>query len=327
MNIFRSVRAVAGAEGDGDGTGSIDWAAVADAAKNATDPGPLELAAKEREGYATDVRDARRRLREVGEVEFEVPATIEVQNRHHWIDANIRTFERVMRPVEMRGQVPLPGLTRVVNTGTMAFMLSFLGKNVLGQYDPLLLAEPPAEGEEAEHGLYFVHPNIVRVAEMLDVDYPRFRRWIAFHEVSHAAEFGAAPWLSDHLERRMEDGLEGLAEGQFDREAFKDLDTAMTAVEGYAELLMDRAFDDDYEDLREKLDEKRKSGGPVGILVRRLLGLGLKRRQYERGAAFFEAVADERGVAAASAVWEGPENLPTDEELDSPWMWISRVDP
>jgi uncharacterized protein (DUF2342 family) len=327
MNLFRSVRAVANAEGDGDGSGSIDWAAVAEAAKSATDPGSLDLTAEDRRGYAADVRDARRRLRDVGDVEFDVPATIEVQNRHHWIDANVRTFERVMRPVEMRGRVPLPGLTSVVNTGTMAFMLSFLGKNVLGQYDPLLLAEPPEGDEEEEHGLYFVHPNIVRVAEMLDVDYPRFRRWIAFHEVSHAAEFGAAPWLSAHLEARMEDGLEALSEGRFDRAAFKDLDTAMTAVEGYAELLMDRAFDDDYEDLREKLDEKRRSGGPLGAIVRRLLGLGLKRRQYERGAAFFEAVADERGVAAASVVWERPENLPTDDELDNPRTWIARVDP
>jgi uncharacterized protein (DUF2342 family) len=320
MNLYRSVRAVATSSGDG--TGAIDWTAVAEAAKSSTPTGDLDLTAEDREGYAADVRDARTRLRAVGEVEFDLPETVEVQNRHHWIDANIRTFERVMRPIEETGTVPLPGLTRVVNTGTMAFMLSFLGKNVLGQYDPLLLAD----GDE-DHGLYFVHPNIVRVAEALDVDYPRFRRWIAFHEVAHAAEFGAAPWLSDHLETRMEDGLEALADGEFDREAFKDLDVAMTAVEGYAELLMDRAFDDEYEDLRAKLDARRRGGGPVARLVRRLLGLGLKRRQYERGASFFETVAEERGVAAASAVWERPEHLPTDDELDNPWRWLARVNP
>ncbi|ELZ34907.1 hypothetical protein C474_01062 [Halogeometricum pallidum JCM 14848] len=322
MDILRSVHAVATASGDGTGTGAIDWIAVADAAKNVTDPGDLTLSEADRQGYATDVRDARRRLRDVGDVEFDLPDSIEVQSRHHWIDANIRTFERVMRPIEERGRVTLPGVTRVVNTGTMAFMLSFLGKNVLGQYDPLLLAE----GDE-EHGLYFIHPNIVDAAESLDVDFPRFRRWIAFHEVSHAAEFGAAPWLSDHLETRMQDGLDALADGQFDREAFSDLDTAMTAVEGYAELLMDRAFDEEYEDLREKLDARRKGGGPVARLARRLLGLGMKRRQYERGAQFFETVADERGVAAASAVWERPENLPTEEELENPWKWIARVNP
>ncbi|MFC4359212.1 zinc-dependent metalloprotease [Halobium salinum] len=316
MDLYRSVRAVTNASG----TGFVDWAAVAEAAKASTPPGDLTLTQEERTGYATDVRDARREVRRVAEVEFDLPDTVEVQNRHHWIDANVATFERVMRPIEEKGGSFFPGVARVVNTGTMAFMLSFLGKNVLGQYDPLLLAEG-----DPDHSLYFVRPNIQKVAAMLDVDYPRFRRWIAFHEVTHAAEFGAAPWLSGYLEQRMEEGVDTLAEGGFDRHSFQELDTAMTAVEGYAELLMDRAFDDDYEDLRRKLDERRQGGGPLARLVRRALGLGLKRRQYERGAAFFEAVADARGVAAASKVWERPENLPTDDELDHPEQWMRRV--
>jgi len=318
MNLFRSVRAVTTASGDG----HVDWAAAAEAAKASTDPGALDLTAEDRDGYAADVRDARSRLQSVGDVEFDLPRTVEVQNRHHWIYANVRTFERVMAPLETHAPEVLPGVTRIVNSGTMSVMLAFLAKHVLGQYDPLLLAE-----DDDDHGLYFVHPNIVTVAGTLDVDYPRFRRWIAFHEVAHAAEFGAAPWLSDHLERRMERGLEALASGEIDQEAFRELDATMTAVEGYAELLMDRAFDAEYADLRAKLDARRQGGGPLAKLLRRLLGLGLKRRQYERGAAFFEAIADAEGVAAASAVWDAPANLPTDEELDAPRLWLRRVRP
>jgi putative hydrolase len=101
----------------------------------------------------------------------------------------------------------------------------------------------------------------------------------------------------------------------------------MTAVEGYAELLMDRAFDAEYADLRRKLDARRRGGGPLATIVRRVLGLGMKRRQYERGAAFFDAVADQRGVAAAAEVWETPETLPTDAEFDDPARWLARVDP
>ncbi|WP_135363072.1 zinc-dependent metalloprotease [Halosimplex halophilum] len=316
MGLYESVRAVTAASGDG----PVDWTAVADAAKSSTDPGSIALTREEEEAYAADVRDARDRVRSVGEVAFDLPEVVEIQNRHHWIDANVATFERVMRPLEEQVTM-FPGASRVVNTGTMSVALAFLGNNVLGQYDPLLLAE----GDD--HALYFVHPNIETVAEALEVDFDRFRRWIAFHEVAHAAEFGAAPWLSDHLESTMEGAVAALGEGTLDRDALQDLDTTMTAVEGYAELVMDRAFDDEYADLREKVEARRRGRGPVARVIRRLLGLGMKRRQYERGKAFFDAVADERGVAGAAAVWESPETLPTDAELDDPALWLARVDP
>ncbi|ATW86921.1 putative hydrolase/coenzyme F420 biosynthesis associated uncharacterized protein [Halohasta litchfieldiae] len=315
MDLFRSAQAVAGSQGDG----IVDWTAVAAAAKAATPSGDLDLSTEEQQGYRTDVREARDRLRSVGEVEFDLPETIEIQNRHHWIDANIATFRRVVEPLEEQSTM-FPGVSRAVNTGTMAVTLGFLGRNVMGQYDPLLLADTDS------HSLYFVRPNIQRVAEQLAVDYPRFRRWIAFHEVAHAAEFGAAPWLPGYLEDRMQAVVTDLTEGSLNREAYKELNTAMTAVEGYAELLMDQAFDEEYVDLRAKLDARRKGGGPFVQLMRRLLGLGMKRQQYERGAEFFEAVADARDIAAASAVWEKPENLPTDEELDSPGRWLHRVE-
>ncbi|WP_144797355.1 zinc-dependent metalloprotease [Halorubrum depositum] len=382
MDILRSLRAVSEASG----TGVVDWDRAAAAAKASTDPGSVALTPGEREGYAADVRDARTRLGEVAGIAFDVPDEIEVQNRHHWIDASVDTFRNVMAPIEAAatGQTEASGapdgpatggdwtsegpldrvrepfgggqgsasgaggsgeidvfggpggpiaafsrdVSRVANTGTMAFALGFLARNVLGQYDPLLLADEP----DAEHGLYFVHPNIVRVAASLDVDYPRFRRWIAFHEVTHAAEFGAAPWLPEYLESRVERGVEGLTAGEMtigglDTEAFAELQAAMTAVEGYAEVLMDRAFDDEYADLRRKLDERRGGGGPIRQLAQRLLGLGMKRRQYERGAAFFRHVADARGIEAAGAVWERPENLPTASELDDPEAWLVRVNP
>jgi uncharacterized protein (DUF2342 family) len=319
MDIQRSVRAVAAASGGE--SGGIDWDAVATAAGSAIDAGALGLPDAERTSYATDVRDARNRLQSVGGLDFDVPETVEVQNRRHWIDANVATFRRVMRPVESEVSVAFPAAVSVVNTGSMAAALSVLASRVLGQYDPRLFADGGA------HGLYFVHPNIVDTAATLGVDYPRFRRWIAFHEVAHAAEFGAAPWLSEYLESRTEEAIETLSRGGFDRDAFRDLDVTMTAVEGYAELLMDRAFDAEYADLRRKLDARRRGGGPLATIVRRVLGLGMKRRQYERGAAFFDAVADQRGVAAAAEVWETPETLPTDAEFDDPARWLARVDP
>ena len=217
MSLYRSVRAVTGASGNG----PVDWGAVGDAARAATDPGDIDVPTAERAAYADDVCDARDRIREVTTLEFDLPATVEIQSRHHWIGANLATFERVMAPIEARAEV-IPGIARMVNTGSMALALSFLSNNVLGQYDPLLLAD----GDD--HKLYFVRPNIERVADSLDVSYPRFRRWIAFHEVTHAAEFGAAPWLPSHLETTMQEAVEKLSAGDIDRTQLGELDTAMT---------------------------------------------------------------------------------------------------
>jgi uncharacterized protein (DUF2342 family) len=314
MSLYRSVRAVTGARGEG----AIDWAAVAEAAKASTDPGDLDLSEAERAAYGADVRVARDRIASVTAVDFTLPERVEVQNRHHWIDANLPTFERVMAPVEEQAGV-VPGLARVVNTGSMAIAAAFLARNVLGQYDPLLLAD------HDDHALYFVHPNIERVAEVLAVDVDRFRRWIAFHEVAHAAEFGAAPWLPTHMEEAMADAIEDLSAGKLDRASLGELDTTMTAVEGYAELVMDRAFDDEYADLRRKLDERREGRGPIQRLVRRLLGLSMKRRQYERGKAFFDHVEAAAGMEAAGLVWSSPDHLPTDGEIDEPDRWLARV--
>jgi uncharacterized protein (DUF2342 family) len=317
MGFYRAARTVA----DSSGRDLVDWQAAAESAKSLTEPGDLALSPGERGAYAADVRAARDRIRTVAGVEFEVPDAIEVMSRHHWIDAAIPTFRRVLDRLDARSVGPMAGLARTVNTGSMAVSLSFLANNVLGQYDPLLLADASV----SDHRLYVVHPNVQQVARELELDEARFRRWIAFHEIAHAAEFGAAPWLTDHIEAMIEETVADLSDGRLRRQDLAAIDTAMTAVEGYAELLMDRAFDEEYEDLRRRLDERRANPGLLTALFRRLLGISRKRRQYERGKAFFEAVVDATDVRTAGLVWEAPANLPTDAEFDQPERWLARM--
>jgi putative hydrolase len=124
----------------------------------------------------------------------------------------------------------------------------------------------------------------------------------------------------------MMDAVENLTSGSIDKESLGELDATMTAVEGYAELVMDEAFDDEYADLRRKLDQRRQGRSPFEQLIRRLLGLSVKRRQYERGKEFFDEVVQARDIETAGRVWESPEMLPTDAEFDDPQAWLARVD-
>jgi uncharacterized protein (DUF2342 family) len=314
VTLIESLRTVATAsEG-----AHVDWDAALSAAKAVTAPGSLDLDDEERAGYARDVRAAGDGIRTATGLEFDLPTTLEVQNRHHWMDANVVTFRRLLAPLEDRTGA-MPGVARRVNTATMTGLLAFAARHVLGQYDPLLLAE------DETPGLYFVRPNVVRTADELGVAYPRFRRWVAFHEVTHAAEFGAAPWLAGELETRAETAIDALAAGRIDRDAIRSLDAAMTAVEGYAEYAMDRAFGGEYADVREKVDERRRERGPITRLLARLLGFEGKRRQYERGRAFFEVLERDGGPDVPVQVWAGADRLPTQAEIDRPERWLDRV--
>ena len=49
----------------------------------------------------------------------------------------------------------------------------------------------------------------------------------------------------------------------------------------------------------------------------RLTGMDLKMEQYKKGERFVRAIADARGQAALTRLWEGPETLPRDGEIES----------
>jgi uncharacterized protein (DUF2342 family) len=53
--------------------------------------------------------------------------------------------------------------------------------------------------------------------------------------------------------------------------------------------------------------------------------MDLKMEQYKKGEAFVRAIADRRGSGALRRLWEGPETLPRDGEIEAPDRWIARV--
>ena len=57
----------------------------------------------------------------------------------------------------------------------------------------------------------------------------------------------------------------------------------------------------------------------------RLTGLELKLQQYVVGERFCKAVHGAHGMELLNRAWEGPETLPTAEELRSPELWVARM--
>jgi uncharacterized protein (DUF2342 family) len=60
-------------------------------------------------------------------------------------------------------------------------------------------------------------------------------------------------------------------------------------------------------------------------MLRALLGIDAKLRQYAEGAAFTRHVVGAVGMDGFNAVWTSPETLPTRAEITDPAAWLRRV--
>ena len=79
------------------------------------------------------------------------------------------------------------------------------------------------------------------------------------------------------------------------------------------------------EEIRRKFSKRRQGQGGLDRLLRRLLGLEAKMRQYRDGARFCRAVIDEVGMTGFNQVWSSPATLPSREEIADPALWLARM--
>ena len=243
---------------------------------------------------------------------------------------------------------------RWITTRQLGVLLGFMGQRVLGQYDLALLSAEAPPGR-----LLFVEENIRQTAKALGVPLDSFRTWIALHETTHAFEFEAHPWLRPYLASRLERQLtlfgkdvrgmgqeairglgralrgEGSGEHWMERlmneeqkSLFRETQAVMSLLEGFSDYVMDEvgaALVPDVERIRAKFDERRTRRTPFERAMLRLTGMDLKLEQYKKGETFVRAIAAARGPEALPRLWDGPESLPREGEIEAPERWIARV--
>ncbi|MGW5645889.1 zinc-dependent metalloprotease [Saccharopolyspora sp. NPDC003752] len=101
-----------------------------------------------------------------------------------------------------------------------------------------------------------------------------------------------------------------------------------TLLEGHADHVMDAVGPrvvPSVATIRQRFTERRKGGGLLDRVLRSLLGVDAKIRQYAQGAAFTRHVVDAIGMADFNAIWTSPDTLPTRAEIVDPEAWIRRV--
>src|SRR5919201_3762033 len=126
----------------------------------------------------------------------------EALDRAGWIDLNLGILRRAIDPVLETGRMPNSLLAEAGRAGVnryVGYMLAFLGRRVLGQYDPQLMSAEPMGGE----GLYLVETNVEEWRDHAKLPDEDLRRWLILHEMTHAWQFAAHPWLRPHMEESM----------------------------------------------------------------------------------------------------------------------------
>jgi coenzyme F420 biosynthesis associated uncharacterized protein len=112
------------------------------------------------------------------------------------------------------------------------------------------------------------------------------------------------------------------------RRRLAEVTAVMSLLEGHADVVMDEvgpAIVPTVAVIRERFNERRAGTDPLDKMLRRLLGLEDKMRQYKDGARFVRGVVDEVGMSGFNAVWTSPETLPTPDEVADPKAWVRRV--
>lgn len=265
--------------------------------------------------------------------------------RRAWVRFNVRIFRQMFRPLEQLEE-HLPGslLLRWGQAGLtryLGFMLGLLARRVLGQYDPALLGREPLETSS----LILVEPNVQLWAEKEHLPVDELRQWLAMHEMTHAWEFRAHPWLQTYLEGLLQQVLVGrLLDGRRPTswelirtltvgmgqqwKAIAKLQAVMSLLEGFSNLMMDDVGVRElpHFGLLETAYRRRLlNRTPLERALLRLTGLEMKMQQYVQGERFARMVRERGGMDLLSRVWGGPEWLPTMQEIQRPELWIDRV--
>jgi coenzyme F420 biosynthesis associated uncharacterized protein len=295
-----------------------------------------------------------------------------VMDRPAWIRTTLDSFRDLLQPVEAlygetagaagarRAASPLAvhGAARLMLSSQIGFLVGYLARRVLGQYDlGLLAAEPATVGK-----LYFVEPNLRQVERTLDVPRDELRRWIALHEATHAHEFELHPWVRTYLNRSLRryvrllvDDLHGrggenplvtiatrlvanLRSGHTlvaalmtpeQRDLIGRLQALMSLAEGYSNHVMNsvgRALLPNFQLIHDRVEARQRSRSQVEQALLKITGLALKMEQYRLGERFVDHVARARSIAFVNRAWESPDTVPTEGELRDPERWIRRLE-
>jgi len=278
-----------------------------------------------------------------------------VADRADWVDANLASFQRLLKPVLEKMEEESGGLSAIIGPKVagveLGTMLGWMSTRVLGQYDLLVIED---ENPEDQDIVYYVGSNVAALERRFAFPEEDFRLWLALHEVTHRAQFTGVPWMREHflglvgamideadpdpqrfvdgLKRAVEQARNGedpLAEGglsaifasEAQRGLLDQVGGLMSLLEGHGDVTMDRAGEGIVHGAERfgRILRQRRSNTSRGMaLIQKLVGLEAKMKQYAQGENFIEVVEAHGGRGLMDRVWGDPVLLPKLAEIREP---------
>jgi coenzyme F420 biosynthesis associated uncharacterized protein len=286
-----------------------------------------------------------------------------VTDRNGWIDANLASFQRLLRPITTKLGEKLedgsgPNLGGKIAGAELGMMLGWMSTRVLGQYDLLVIED---ENPDEQDIVYYVAPNVLALERRYAFPPQEFRLWLALHEVTHRAQFTGVPWMREHflglvnstmesvdpdpqrfvaaIQRLMEarkrgedpmdqGGMMALFASDEQLAVINEVAGLMSLLEGHGDVTMDRAgkgLVPSQERFARVLRHRRQNSSGFTKVFQKLAGLEAKIKQYAEGEHFISVVEDHGGAALLDQAWAEPINVPSIAEIREPELWIARV--
>lgn len=240
----------------------------------------------------------------------------------------------------------------------LAGVVGTLATEVLSAGDigiPLIQAET-----EGDVRAGFIPQNMGNFTDGLEVPRDEGDLYVVVRELAHQRLFRHARWLRAHLMSLLGDYARGiridgdkildLAENldptnpediknllssgallpdrtEEQKRALERLETMLALIEGWVDHVTTLATHrlPTAHSVAEAMRRRRATGGPAEHAFKTLVGLELRPKRLREASALWGAIFDAHGPEARDALWEHPDVLPGDGDLDAPKRFVDHL--
>ncbi|MBT4909586.1 MAG: zinc-dependent metalloprotease [Microbacteriaceae bacterium] len=253
---------------------------------------------------------------------------------------------------------PMEKVSRSLFTMQLSSVVGKLATEVLSGGD---IGIPLIHGDsEYDVHAMLIAQNMREFSSDLDIPLEEADIFLAAREIAHARLFRHAKWLRLHLMSTIHDFAAGIhidsdrimeLSEEFDPsnpEAMKDLVTSgkllpertpeqeralerlgsmLALIEGWVDHVTSEATArlPKSDALGEAIRRRRASGGPAERAFSTLVGLELRPRRLREASALWARISEALGAQARDALWQHPDTLPTEFDIDHPQECIERL--